>query len=500
MSADPSHQPEARTRVYPYLLASALFIAATWTPWHADPLIRRAAGLVLATLVLWISEVAPLGVIALGNPIAAVFTGILPWRDAAATWGDPVVFLFLGAFLLARALEKHGAFEGLLGRRWSASEGASQTIFAAGLVLLVSGGISSFQNNTAVTAMLLPVVVSLGRQVHRPAPVLLALSYGATLGGMATPVGTAPNFIGYAAMKKLDASVSFLQWLQVGIPVWLGASLIAGALLAVAARYAGLRATENENSAGRLSDPDAGAARESSGLLPRPTPGSLASASAADHAAARRAALLAMAAAATIWLATGTVIGVTAPDHPVQQFVQKYLPESIVPVLVAWVLFLVRVGPGRRPVLDRRDFQAIDWDTLFLIAGGLCLGRVLEQSGAARALAEAVAVAHAPPLLLMFALAGVTVLLSELTSNTATAALMVPIAGALGPSVGLSAVQSIWLVALSASLGFALPVSTPPNAIIYGTRLVPLRLMAVTGICVDLLTAAWVVLCIRWFA
>jgi sodium-dependent dicarboxylate transporter 2/3/5 len=111
-----------------------------------------------------------------------------------------------------------------------------------------------------------------------------------------------------------------------------------------------------------------------------------------------------------------------------------------------------------------------------------------------------VAGAELSPVLLMLAMAGATVLLSELTSNTATASLMVPIAGSLADPLGLSPTHAIWLVALAASLGFALPVSTPPNALVYGTRLIPLRTMAAVGIAVDVLSIVWLVACMHFFA
>ena len=169
------------------------------------------------------------------------------------------------------------------------------------------------------------------------------------------------------------------------------------------------------------------------------------------------------------------------------------------PIAMALVLFVVRIDRGGRTVLERRDFQAIDWDTLFLIAGGLCLGKVLDTSGAASELARSVAQGGLPPTVLLLALGAVTVLLSELTSNTATASLMVPIAASLAGELGLPVAQAVWFVALAASLGFALPISTPPNALVYGTRLVPLRLMIAAGVTVDVLGLLWLTLCMRMF-
>jgi len=484
-------------RILIFALALGVFFVASIAPIHANPAVRQSAGLVLAVLILWISEVAPLGVTALIIPVAASFAGLLTWPEALRAWGDSTVFLFLGTFLLARAIDKHGAFHWLLDARWA--RGATGPAALALLVLLISGALSTVQNNTAVTAMLLPVVLPLARRTAMPAVPLIALAWGATFGGMAAPVGTAPNFIGYDAIKKLDAGFSFVTWLRVGLPVWIGTTLIGGAVLAFAARVARARvaARRDRGPLSPLVVTDVGPAIEVSPDMTAASPRAIAATPAAIHA--RYISLLALAAAAAIWLTCGFIKSAYDRDHPAFVWVDRYLPESLVPIACAWLLFLIRPARDAPTILDRHDFQALDWDTLFLIAGGLCLGTVMEKNGAALAFADTVAALRVPPLLLMLAVAGGTVLLSELTSNTATASLMVPIAGALAPILGVSPVQAIWLVALAASLGFVLPVSTPPNALVYGTRLVPLRFMAATGIVIDALATVWVVLCIRWF-
>lgn len=490
------HNSPDWSRVALLVTAVVLFTVVAATPWHADAQVRRATALVLVTLLLWITEAVPLGVTGLLIPVGATFVGVLKWSEALAAWGDPILFLFLGAFLLARALEKHGVFHFLIHgrwlRRWHGTGGTTIAVF----VMLVAGLISTMQSNTATAAMLVPLVVALARTVRQPAIVLLALSYGATFGGMATPIGTPPNLIGYAAMQKLDPGVNFISWMRVGLPVWIGTTLITWAALAL------LQGRTRRATGGGLVDdalpradidaePEPSAAAPDEGMAVRVS---------ATTQAARRWSVAAFALTVLVWLTSGFVISLTPPDHPAQAWVQRYLPESLPPLVAAGLLFLVRVGPQRTPVLQRRDFQILDWDTLFLIAGGLCLGKLLQTSGTAAALAVAIGETPLPPLVLMFGLGAVTLILSELTSNTATGALMVPIAASLAPAVHLSPVTTIWLVALSASLGFALPVSTPPNAIVYGTRLVPLRTMATRGLLVDALALVWVVTCVYWLA
>src|SRR5262245_61589272 len=150
-----------RRRLILFVLAGLAYAACAVPVWHDQTSVRRGAGIVAATLILWIGEVAPLGITALGIPVASVFAGILPWRQAVGAWGDEIVFLFLGAFLLARALDKHGAFDFVRHSRLLSKTDGSSGLLAAAAVLLLSGAVSTIQNNTAVAAMLLPVTQAL---------------------------------------------------------------------------------------------------------------------------------------------------------------------------------------------------------------------------------------------------------------------------------------------------------------------------------------------------
>jgi sodium-dependent dicarboxylate transporter 2/3/5 len=491
--------PQARRRFVILLVAAAAFTLLSATPWHPDVAVRRATAIAAATLVMWIGELTALGLVALWIPVAATLTGLLTWEQALRAWGHPIIFLFLGAFLLARALDKHGLLEDLVATRWFTrlTRGGDPRIVL--LILACAGLLSTAQNNTAVTAMLLPLAVTLARRASQPAYLLLALSYGATLGGMATPVGTAPNFIGYARMKELDEGIHFLAWLRVGVPVWLGSTFLTWCLLRFCQRL-----TRADTPSLGLAHTLMGPGNAAQPAPPAAEPSDPADATRAPSAPERRRgqrwALLAFLATVLGWIGSAAVTSATGPDHPASRWVRAYLPEALPPIVAAWALLLIRVGSNGRTVLDRRDFQSLDWDTLFLIAGGLCLGQALEESGAARALAEAATGVQLPPFALLLLLGGVTVLLSELTSNTATAAMMVPLAAALAAGMGFAPAKAVWLVALAASLGFALPVSTPPNALVYGTRLVPLRVMAFAGVLVDVAALVWLVACIYWLA
>lgn len=499
----------AARRWLPLLLATVLYALVSTLGWHDNPAVRSATALAVAALTLWASECAPLGIIALGIPVVASLSGLLPWKDAIVAWGEPSVFLFLGAFLLARAIEKHGVLDAMLAASALQKHLFHSPIRLALIVMLFSGAISTLQNNTAVTAMLLPVVVAAARGGASPALPLLALSFGATFGGMATPVGTAPNVIGYGAVKQIDAAFGFIHWMAVGLPVWLGCSLIGlvglrlaqglGRWLATGPIHDDFNATEYGKSATKTATlRDSAVAADAAGSVARGASSTSAAIPTQPFTrCARRVALAACAITAAIWLASGYVAGVFPVGHALRGWFESRLPESLVPIAAAWVLFVLPIDRAGRTVLEREDLRRIDWDTLFLIAGGFCLGRALEQSGTADVLGRAVAQSGLSGLQLMLALGAVTVLLSEITSNTVTAALLVPVAKALSAGAGLDPTQTVVMVALCASLGFAMPISTPPNALIYGTGLVPLRLMMCAGIFVDLACIVWVVFCVR---
>lgn len=482
-------------RWWPILLAVAVFGLISASPWHASGSLRTAVALAAAALILWASECAPLGAVALGVPVVATLSGVLGWKEAISAWGDSNVFLFLGAFLLARAMEKFGVFDGLLFTRDDGVPSRRSPLRFALIVMFVSGAISTVQNNTAVTAMLLPVVVAGARNLTVPALPLLALAFGATFGGMATPVGTAPNVIGYAAVKQVDPDYSFLLWMTVGLPAWIGCSLIGMLALRISrpiAQRMPLRAAGSCEGALLLP-------RSASNEAPSPA---LAAGEFApmERRAGKCWALGASLLTAAIWLTAGFIISIAPAENSLRLWIESRLPESLVPIALAWLLFLVPIGRSGSRVLDHRDLKHIDWDTLFLIAGGFCLGKTLEKCGAATELARVVSESGLTGVWLMLALGAVTVALSEITSNTVTAALLVPVAKALAVSAGLDSTQTILLVALCASLGFAMPISTPPNALVYGTGLVPLRLMMLIGIFVDAVCILWVVLCVRWLA
>jgi sodium-dependent dicarboxylate transporter 2/3/5 len=251
---------------------------------------------------------------------------------------------------------------------------------------------------------------------------LLGVATGANFGGIATPIGTGPNAIAIAAVTDQGTPVTFLSWMTFALPLAVG--LVLAGLLLAALRFR---------------------VRGASGLPEVPR---------APLTGAGRAVVAVFFAAVAAWL--------TEPLHGI--------PAAVVALAVTAVLF------GSR-LLEREDLGRLDWATLILIAGGLSLGSLLDQSGLVQAAAAAMPFGEASPFLRLFALCLACAMLSALMSNTATATLLIPLAASLGlgPSTTV-------LIAIAASLGVPFAISTPPNAMVYGEGGIRLADLVIPGL------------------
>jgi len=464
------------------LIAVGEAVLATWVGPALTPPARRLLLWAWVPVALWLTEAVPLGVAALLIPVGGVVLGVASEREAFGPFADPVIFLFLGSFLVARALEKHGA------AAWMAARVVTFRFFAGGPYRMTLGiglaafGLSMWLSNTATVATLLPVVVALGqhlpdgvvrRQFYKPA--LLLVAYGASIGGAATPVGTPPNLIALGFLERLAPEAprpSFVAWVGIALPVALTLFLLVHAWLYVRWLRRAPWAAIRPGATGPLS-------------------------------VAGRWALGAFAVLVVLWFLPG-VLSWTLPEaHPLRRFLATRWPESIPPVLIAVWLFLTPAGPDGRPLLERADIARIDWDTLLLFGGGLSLGAMLHRTGllhqAVEALAGHVAWTWGTALLAVTAL---SIFTTDLISNTACANLLIPVVITLGQTLRLPVTPLVMGATLGASMAFLLPVSTPPNAIVFGTGHLRLRDMVGAGIVADLLSLSLItgglILMHRW--
>jgi sodium-dependent dicarboxylate transporter 2/3/5 len=453
-------------------LGPVVFFGLLLSPLDLPVPAHRLAAIAGLMMVWWITEALPLAATALLGPALAVALGIASPRDAFAPFGDSVIFLFLGSFLLAEALRVHGLDKRIALWVLTRPGAAASPARARMVVGLVAAAISMWINNTATAAMMLPIALGLVRALmaagsrESPRGTILVVGIAASLGGIATPVGTAPNLIALGFLERMgERSISFLQFMAIGFPlslVLLGVTFLVLRLLSPGS--------------GTAKDPAiyVAVAREASG---QPA-----------WNAAQTACSLAFGLAVAGWLVPGFVTlwdpeGATLAGRLASRF-----DESIVAILAAALLFAWPAG-GRR-VLTWEEGARIDWGTLLLFGGGLAMGKLAFDTGLAVSLSRtAIALTGVDSLWELTALAlGTTILLTEVASNTATVSMMAPVVLAVSKELGVPVAPPLLAVCFGASMGFMFPMGTPPNAMVYGTGLVPLTAMMRVGIAVDILS------------
>ncbi len=444
------------------------------------PAARLAAVLALV-LTWWITEAIPIPMTAVLGAALAVVCGVGTAGEMFAPFGDPVVFLFLGSFLLAGAMAQTGLDRRFVLALLSVPRAGASPFRILALFGLGVAGLSLWLSNTATAAMVLPVAVGtlsvlspwLGQEPGRSryaASLMLVVAYSASIGGVATPVGSPPNLIVLGQLRTLGGvSLSFFQWMALGLPV---AAVLMAVLLLLSRRGARTAAVDGTGFRAFV-------ASERARLGPWTRE--------EVHT------LVAFGIAVVLWVLPGVLTLALGATHPAVGALQAHVPEAVVAMLAASLLFLpIRREAGRHSTVSWSLAARVDWGTLLLFGGGLSLGAALFRTGLATAVGDGlVAWTGARSLTaLTFLFGALAIVLTEAISNTATATMVCPLAIAAAQSAGVSPVAPAVTVALQCSMAFMLPVSTPPNAIVYGTGRVTIVQMIRRGITLDLAALA----------
>lgn len=388
-------------------------------------LYARVVSIAGLCLLLWISEIVPpfVPTLLLWTLVPLLLAPIDP-RFALGnvlSWAvDPVMALFFGGFVLGVATERNG-----LDRRLTQfalrSSGRSFKKFLL-FVILITAFLSMWMSNIAAAALVLACLHPILRKFEDDhvlrRSLLIDVALGADFGGIATPIGTGPNAIAIASISATQ-SVSFLSWMTFAFPLTIG-------MLALSYLYLWWQARPNEND-WKEKDSELGGISELSNAH-------------ADVKHYRFAFLIILVCTIALWL--------TEPIHGIS--------AGIIALGSAAIIFL-------SGILTKKDLLKIDWSTLLLIAGGITLGRLLEQSELIRSLSANVPFADFSPTFSLFLLCLTSAMLSALMSNTATVVLLIPLATAIIPTPSTAI-----LVAVSASFGVPFMISTPPNAMVFG--------------------------------
>ncbi len=518
-------------------LLFAFVLSADFASLAGKPTAQRLAAVMAAVVVLWVTEAIPMALTALLGATACVVMQVAPAKNVFAPFADQLMFLFIGSFMLARAIELHG-----LDRRLALSVltlkavggSPSRVLFAFGAT---TAFISAWISNTATTAMMFAIGLSIlkvlredspssplplgegGRRpgegpesfdvrsssesfnVRGPHPspllegegtgrrtldpryatgLMLMTSFSASIGGLATPIGTPPNVIGKGFIEKLASvdggaiDITFFEWCLIGVPVVVVLYLFLFAYLnwfcpAGVRELAGGREYLIEQ-------------RRQLGPWTRGQVGTL----------------VAFVVMVVLWIAPGVIALGWGEGSELYKWCKSSLPESVPALLGAGLLFL---WPGERgrAVLTWSEAEQIDWGVVLLYGGGFAFGMLAQETGLAQVIGQNLItlLPNAGSFGFLVAATFVATLVSEATSNTASANIVVPVVITMATAAGVDPIEPALGATFGCSLGFMLPVSTPCNAIVYGSGLVPLGRMIRYGILLDIAGTIVIVAVVR---
>ncbi len=456
-----------------------------------DPLITRMAAVAVMMSLLWISEAIPLAATSLLPLILFPILGIASSKLVAAQYMNSTVFLLVGGFLIALAMQ-----------RWNLHKRIALTVVAffggrplrlmLGFVVATSF-LSMWISNTATTLVMLPIALAIvsrfegtlsAEQIHQfSLGLLLAIAYSASIGGMMTLVGTAPNLV-FARIYEMSNlgvdTIGFAQWMMVGVPVGL-------LMLTITASYLGLlylRKIPASDSLGRI------VMEEKQRLGPMCREEGIV--------------LLIFAATAVLWI-TRKGLHIGSFHLPAWSALFEYganIDDGTVAIFMSFLLFLIPARDsdgGKTRMLSNEVFSQLPWSIVVLFGGGFALAYGFTESGLSRHIALQLQGAEAAGLLPIITVVstGMT-FLTELTSNTATTQLILPILQSVAEAMSISPIWLMLPATLSASCAFMFPVATPPNAIIFGSGKIHVIDMVKTGLILNLLGIV-VIVSVVWF-
>ena len=453
-----------------------VLIALLLAPMPIKPEAHRLAAILAMMVVLWVTEALPLAVTALIGPVLAVVLQVGNARTVLAPFADPIIFLFIGSFMLAEAMFTHGLDRRIaFGALSSRAVGGSPTriLFVYGAV---ATGISMWISNTATTAMMFPIGLSIvahlthGREAlpasrNFATAMMLMAAFGASIGGMGTPIGTPPNLIGLGMLERIvHVRITFFQWMLLGVP--LATMLFLFLVVYFRWRLLGGLTIDAERSAHIHEE------------LRKLGPMSV----------AQRNTLVAFGITVALWLFPGVLAILGFGDSRLARGYEAAVPEAVAAMIGAILLFILPVSwRARRFTLTWEQAVGIDWGIVLLFGGGLAMGALAFSTGLAESMGRGITAwlpVHTKfSLTVLFT--AVAIVMSEAASNTASANMIVPVAIAVAQAAGVDPLEPALGATLGASMGFMMPISTPPNAIVYSSGHVPITAMMRHGIALD---------------
>ena len=429
--------------------------------WHT-----ASIGVLMA--VWWATEAVPIAVTALLPLVCFPMLGVATIQNTAAPYANKVIYLFLGGFIVAFAMQRWNLHKRIALNVLQYAGGNGRSL--VGGFMLASALLSMWVMNTSTTMMLLPIAVSIITVIHKSVAgldekakqdfqysLLLGVAYGATIGGMATLVGTAPNALLAAFMQdNYGTEIDFASWMLVGLP--LSAMMLPLAWLTLTRWIFRVDFTTSGEGRAALHD-----MKDEMGRITVPE---------------KRVAIVFVAMALT-WVLRPMLVklpGLSALD------------DSGIAMAGAISLFLIPSGEKSDPLLLRWHYaEKLPWSVLILFGGGLTLAGAVTRTGLAEWLGSALqAVGMLPLAVIVVIAAAMIIFLTELTSNIATTATFLPVVGAIAIESGFDPIVLTVPVTFAASCAFMLPVATPPNAIVFGSGMLTIPKMMRAGMMLNI--------------
>ncbi|EGR0931177.1 DASS family sodium-coupled anion symporter [Vibrio parahaemolyticus] len=412
------------TRNSMILNANILLFIILFNTLPFEPQVVTGISILVFVAILWLTEAIHVSITALLIPMLAVFLGVFNTQAALNNFSNSIIFLFLGGFALASALHKQKLDQALADKVLLIARGRMSV--AVFMLFGVSAGLSMWISNTATAAMMLPLVLGVMTKLDAKKNhntflfVLLGIAYSASIGGIATLVGSPPN-----AIAAAEVGLNFTEWMKLGLPI----SLILMPI-AILVLYT-------------MTKPDLSHKFE---LDHKPV----------EWTNGKMVTLAIFLLTVTLWIFS----------KPINTMLGGFAKFDTL-VAIGAILLL-----GASRAVEWKDIEkTTDWGVLILFGGGICLSNVLKATGTSVFLAHSLTgfLEQAGVLLTILSVVAFVVFLTEFASNTASAALLVPVFATIAEALGLSPVILSALIAVAASCAFMLPVATPPNAIVFGT-------------------------------
>ena len=419
------------------------------------------------TAAWWVFEAVPIPVASLVPLSMLPLFGVLNSKQVAQAYGHKLVLLLLGGFLLSRAMEKSGAHRRIALKMVSLCGGGGGRSLILGF-MIASAGLSMWISNTATTLMMLPMVIAVldGAEDKKiRVPLLLGVAFAANVGGIGTPIGTPPNMvmIGYYETIK-GVEISFLEWMKVGVPISVTMVVLIWLWL-----------SRNIKTKSRVPLPKPGRWRKE-----------------------EKRTLSIFFLTALAWMTRSapfggwkSFFGLVSENDIGLYNILKNANDASVAFIAVIILFCTPSGNKKNEkLLDWETANQIPWGLIILVGSGICLGMAILESGLSAHVANLlVGIDKMETVFVILCVALLVTFLTEITSNTATTVILMPILGAVSTASGLDPTLLLIPAAISASCAFMLPVATMPNAVVYGTGEFSIKKMATEGFVLNLIGA-----------